>query len=403
MVVPVVPPSLIDPEALPPPLMTSELGSFAYNTFKVRIPRIIDDIVAHNAFSEEIRQAMAELRSEITEGTIRPLRESTPDKPFWDQVSRPYFGRSWLEVPWYWAEAYFYRRVLEATRYFQPGPWHGVDPYATIKGTEWRPDAAPRMIDRLLRSLSDDPETRFRQLLYASLWGNRVDLSYNVAAHLAGTEAEDELSNILVDDGEAAWRYLQDRSCGRIILIHDNAGTELLADLALVDFLLCEELASQVDLHLKAQPFFVSDAMLADVEVGIEALARGDEAARQLGERLRGHLAGGRLRLYTHWFYTTSLFYFQLPDDLRAILASADWVILKGDVNYRRLLGDAHWPPTSSFERATAYFPAPLLTLRTLKSELIVGLAPGEAERLSQEDPTWMVNGRRGVIQGRLT
>jgi hypothetical protein len=83
-------------------------------------------------------------------------------------------------------------------------------------------------------------------------------------------------------------------------------------------------------------------------------------------------------------------------------LAAADLVIFKGDVNYRRLVGEVHWPPTTPFAQATAYFPAPLVALRTCKGELIVGLAAGEAERLQAEDPAWMVNGRRGLIQARL-
>jgi hypothetical protein len=40
-----------------------------------------------------------------------------------------------------------------------------------------------------------------------------------------------------------------------------------------------------------------------------------------------------------------------------------------------------------------------LVALRTLKSELIVGLRVGEAERYREQDPDWLTNGQRGVIQ----
>ena len=43
--------------------------------------------------------------------------------------------------------------------------------------------------------------------------------------------------------------------------------------------------------------------------------------------------------------------------------------------------------------------PTPLVALRTLKAELIVGLQPGQAEAIAAADPAWLVNGRRGVIQ----
>jgi hypothetical protein len=39
------------------------------------------------------------------------------------------------------------------------------------------------------------------------------------------------------------------------------------------------------------------------------------------------------------------------------------------------------------------------LALRVLKSELSLGLQPGEAGQLTRRDPDWMVNGRWAVIQ----
>jgi hypothetical protein len=76
-------------------------------------------------------------------------------------------------------------------------------------------------------------------------------------------------------------------------------------------------------------------------------------------------------------------------------------VIVKGDANYRRLVGDAVWQPETPFEDVMRYFPAPILALRTGKSDPIVGLPRGMAQALDQQDPAWRVNGRRGVIQFR--
>ncbi|MEJ2560230.1 MAG: hypothetical protein P8186_29250, partial [Anaerolineae bacterium] len=100
-----IPSFQVDPHSLPPPLLTSEPGSFAYRTFKVRIPRIVEETIEMNSFPGEIRSALEDLRTELVNGVIRGLRETTPDKAFWDSVSRPYVGRTWLDVPWYWAEA----------------------------------------------------------------------------------------------------------------------------------------------------------------------------------------------------------------------------------------------------------------------------------------------------------
>jgi Damage-control phosphatase ARMT1-like domain len=399
----VVPPSQVSLTDLPPAIRTSDPGSFAHYTLTERLPGILRETIALNDFPDEIQRALEDLHAELTGGVVREMREEAPDRGFWNAVSAPHLGRSWLDVPWYWGEAYFYRRLLEATRYFQPGPWRWVDPFGPKKATELVPEAAPDAAKTLLGLLPEESEARFEMLLHASLWGNRSDLSYEVAARLGRpTGAREERTNLLVDDTAALWDFLRTRRCRRMAILADNAGTELLMDLLLVDFLLGQDLVAEVHLHLKPCPFFVSDAMSQDVFAGLEALKRTDGAARGLVQRLRVNLASERLRLFTHWHYGTSLFYFQLPEELRAILSGMDLVVVKGDANYRRLLGDAHWPPMTSFAQVTGYFPAPLVALRTLKAEIIVGLRSGDAERLQAEDPGWLVNGRRGLVQARI-
>ncbi len=426
----VIPPYQLDPAAIPPPLANSEAGSFAQYTMSVRVPRIAEETIAQNPFPPEIRMALAGLRAELLAGPVQPISEQAPDRAFWNTISAPYLGRPWLEAPWYWSEAYFYRRVLEATGYFQAGPWRGRDPFAPTKTTEWQPEAAPAAVRMLLRGLPDDPQARFAGLLQGSLWGNRVDLSYrHVSAqftHAAGLAAHQAgvASNLLIDDTAPVWDWLAARPAPdgpgagpagwKITLVADNAGTEQAMDLALIDFLLASGLAGEVHLHLKAQPFYVSDAMPADLEQALVALdppkvgaepagaQRPEELERALASRVRAYLSDGRLKVSAHWAYTTSLHFFQLPPDLLAEFAGCRLVVFKGDANYRRLLGDAHWPPEASFAAATAYFPAPLVALRTLKSEIITGLAPGRARLLEAEDPRWLVNGQRGVIQAKL-
>ncbi len=395
---PYLPPRRIDPAFLPPPLLASEPGSFAYDTVTQRLPDILRRTIATNAVPAAAG-ALQDLHAEMTGGRLRGLLEMAEDRTFWDEVCAPHIGLPWLDCPWFFAETFFYRRILEATGYFQPGPGQGVDPFAATKSAEWAPDAAPAAIAALAARLPEATRDRFSTLFHASLWGNRIDLSLPVAAHL-GTENVDR-EHLLVDDSDAVWRLLEQRP-GAIAFIADNTGTELAMDLTLIDFLLSAGLVGRITLYLKPQPFFVSDAMPADIEIGLSALAAGSAAGRQLAASVRRHLAAGSLRLATHWFFPTSLFYFDLPGDLFIDLAGQTLVIIKGDLNYRRLCGDARWAPTTSFGQVTAYFPAPLVALRTFKAELVVGLAPGEAGRIQAEDPDWLVNGRRGVIQANL-
>jgi hypothetical protein len=184
----------------------------------------------------------------------------------------------------------------------------------------------------------------------------------------------------------------------------DNAGTELSLDLVLAARLI-EELGAAVVLHVKVHPAFVSDAIEHDVRwflAAEEARAAAlwgecSAAARSLRALLQAELEAGGLRIAPHPFWNGPASLWDLPDELGLEFAGARLVILKGDAHYRRAVGDALWAPETPFAMVTRYFPAPLLALRTLKSDAIVGLPQGIAARLDVEDPRWRVNGQRGV------
>lgn len=85
---------------------------------------------------------------------------------------------------------------------------------------------------------------------------------------------------------------------------------------------------------------------------------------------------------------------------LYAKLSEAKLAIFKGDLNYRKLLGDINWEYTTEFRQSLRGFhPTNILSLRTVKSDVCVGLAPGVAEELFKEDESWMFTGQYGLIQ----
>ncbi len=389
------------PEPLPPPLMTSEPGSFAEATIRRRKPQIIAEVLQDNDYPPEIHESLRLLAEEILHGPVRPLAERAPDLDYWQKQWCPYAGSTWLDVPWYFAESFFYRRLLEAVRYFQPGVWEGHDPFAAAKRRQIDGvGGALPLAAGLLRELPADPQLAARALLYASLWGNRVDLSNRGV--LAGTALQaGHPQDVLIDDSAEIVAYLADGTRHqRIDFVNDNAGPEATFDLLLADLLLEQGWAGRVRMHLKPYPFFVSDAMIKDVR---ELIARleGEVELRShaAGDRLAGRLRAGSLELADNPFWASSYPFGEMPPDLRAEVAGADLVLLKGDVNYRRLLADRRWPPTTPLERITSYFPARFAVLRTLKAEIMVGLAEGRAELLWREDAEWLINGRRGLIQ----
>lgn len=84
-------------------------------------------------------------------------------------------------------------------------------------------------------------------------------------------------------------------------------------------------------------------------------------------------------------------------------ISEAFLVIFKGDLNYRKLMGDINWVYTTDFLEALRGFrPTNLVSLRTVKADVITGLPPGKAESLKKEDPNWMETGRFGLIQATI-
>jgi uncharacterized protein with ATP-grasp and redox domains len=190
----------------------------------------------------------------------------------------------------------------------------------------------------------------------------------------------------------------------QVVVVADNAGRELLADLLLIDHLLTSAMTDEVVLHVKPQPYYVSDATSADVVAGLHRLAAVPGAAGQAAVRLTAALTTGRLILRAHPFACAPLPLRHLPDDLGEEWSKASLILFKGDLNYRRLVGDQHHPATLPLAAATDYVPAPFAALRTLKSEVVVGLDPAMVQRLDHGDDggDWRVNGAYGLIQARL-
>jgi uncharacterized protein with ATP-grasp and redox domains len=395
---------------IPEPLRGEETGTFANNTVVVRLPDIARRVLAENELHPLATQNVNALISELPDGLVRLLLDRhAPDSQCWDAYLEPELGKNWLLIPWFTAETYFYRRILEATGYFEPGPGYLLDPFACQKlaGIKSNPEAVQVLSETVDQSCQPGvwDQELFIWLLKTDLWGNQADLSMwpagkkNKPDHPDLTEAQ---AYLIVDDARACALYLESlgKPASRVDFLADNAGFELTGDLALADYLLTCGIAQEVRFHLKAYPTFVSDAMSKDVRQAINFMAASSSAAiNVLGKRLHSHLISGRLQLRENIFWNSPLAMWEMPEKLREELALASLVISKGDANYRRVLGDRHWLYTTPIGQVMNYFPCPLLLLRTLKSEVAVGLPTGIPEGLSQKDPTWLTDGRWSMIQ----
>jgi hypothetical protein len=257
--------------------------------------------------------------------------------------------------------------------------------------------ATPALWDALDRaqSLEGTIEERLCALLLMTLWGNRIDLSmHDVASQ--GTAALDE--HLLSDDIAAAVEHLVADRDADVHIVMDNAGTEQALDMALADLLL-RSTNRCVILHVKMQPVLVSDVIVADILRLLELMElRGGRSAR-MSQRLRDDMEKGRLRIAPDFFWTTPDRLWELPHRIHESMDGAALVIMKGDVNYRRATNDAIWPAETTLAHTVRSFPAPLLAIRTLKSDTLVGIDSETYAKLDVSEANWRTAGTYGIIQ----
>jgi hypothetical protein len=247
------------------------------------------------------------------------------------------------------------------------------------------------------------------------LWANKCDLSVSGGEikdgqHTGMAEQLEHLKAwILVDNASEVWELLRaiDRNTDHEIHIDfvlDNAGFEVFADLCLAEFLLSLNLAKTIYFHVKNIPWFVSDASEKDINWLIEQMKQSENNyISQLGMRWQARFKDGSFQFKKHTFWTLAHDYSEMnatAPDLYAELSKAKLVFFKGDLNYRKLVGDRKWPHTTPFAEALwGFCPAPLCSLRTLKADVVVGLHPGQDSQAESKDEKWMVNGTYAVIQ----
>eukprot|EP00566_Odontella_aurita_P014699 CAMPEP_0113586980 /NCGR_PEP_ID=MMETSP0015_2-20120614/34617_1 /TAXON_ID=2838 /ORGANISM="Odontella" /LENGTH=542 /DNA_ID=CAMNT_0000492515 /DNA_START=25 /DNA_END=1653 /DNA_ORIENTATION=+ /assembly_acc=CAM_ASM_000160 len=423
---------------LPPPLFSTVPGTWAHDTMSRRVESEIlertyeemrDEF--HSPGFESALEGMERLRSELRDASnvkIRHLRELTYDdekekesrareREEWRAILEPFVskGDTWLSAPWMVAEFYLYRRLMEEIGYFDPSnpTTHLWDPFLKAKRAGLATSAASA--EGVMARVEGLPPTREGTGLAAAfaLWGNKMDLSiWPADADNADRDVFSEIleragENLLHDDAnelEDHCEGLRERGGGNVDVIVDNAGFELVTDLALADHLVSAGVAGVVTFQLKSHPTFVSDAMEKDLRETVEHYASLDAEkypyAQRAGVRWQRYLDDGKWVCREDNFWVQGSAMWDMPEPLRSDMTSrCDLAFVKGDANYRRLLGDRDWDYTAPFQDVVgAYFPCPVCALRTLKAEVGCGMDADQVERASGLDDQWMVNGRFGVV-----
>ncbi|TFK28507.1 DUF89 domain-containing protein [Coprinopsis marcescibilis] len=355
---------------------------------------------------------------------------------------------TWFTAPWLYAECYLYRLLrsyFTATKH-----WKLYDPFLSSKTKTFKHsgDSVYKLATTVYELAKNKDELRadpakieviFKEMIQMCLWGNATDLS--LLTHLT----EDDIKNlqtvgkdaqavrskfILKDDQEEVWNHVKGLKGARVDFVLDNAGFELFTDLVFADFLVTyTPFVSKVVFHPKVIPWFVSDVLPVDFVQTIEQLldptffsdlagkdtsAAVEEHLHAMAKRWRTYVEQGVFELSVPLespigvdaeaaFWTSPYPYWNLQELSPALaddLKKSGLVIFKGDLNYRKLTGDVKWPSWTPFIEAIGPLAGlfPLLSLRTNKADVAVGVPKEVSEKLDQEGEKWRVDGRYALI-----
>jgi len=407
------------------PPLKGEDGGFTQDSILNRVPKIVQETIeqSSNLNSSAISLLKALADELASNGIVIPLLRNQPEVA-WLEYTKPYEGIRFLSVPWFFLENYVYKRILDITREQIDDPFSRMKADALTSAK----DVFLKSVLPLMRGLVNDDSkpssSVLKAALYRSLWGNRADLSLSAGVVLStegkavsnsaeSSNADSDSSCLLADDSDKAVKHLfSEDGCNEVIIILDNCGLELLSDLIFSLVLLKSNPSLKVTLLSKTSPVFVSDVVLMkDVEshiafiehIGNNSENEHEKISTKCGTILREHLLSGRLSVESDEFFTSPLPSWEMPERLRTRLSRNNRLtISKGDANYRRLLGDLHWPHQTSFSDALSYFPTSILALRTTKAGVIVGISQETEKRVSSLHDDWLVSGKFGLVQLRL-
>lgn len=97
-----------------------------------------------------------------------------------------------------------------------------------------------------------------------------------------------------------------------------------------------------------------------------------DQILIRYGDKWKDYFSAGKWQIFSDPFWTYPHDFSLMKKDDKSLyseLADSHLIIFKGDLNYRKLVGDLKWKPTDTFEESLQGFhPAPLVALRTLVS-----------------------------------
>ena len=453
--------------------------SFRGITLRNRLPQLIGRLLAANdkQLSTSSKMLLQQLAVDLaTNAAVMPPWPPA-SLPQWllnyAPVESP-CAPLWSDIPWLQGEIYLNQLLVDISKCGDPS--HDI--YTSEKQEALLSFLDALVLPMLADEPTTNPFhwSRFDALpllLRNMLWGNSVDLSMFNLDQLRtnnsssntnrdgqeGSPAMQHAASLLLKDTLVAGNQLQalesivrrlvegGTSPSRFLdIVMDNAGVECCADILFGVWVVVQSNRRlTVRFHVKGQPFYVSDTNPHDVEFLLTTVAA-SALGLSFAMLVRSFMVEGLFVVAPHGFWTAASEIRDMPPELathlffsrtlcvptggqegieappaqqqqqtQVVVPRSGLVIFKGDLNFRRLVGDRDWDGGLSFmldkrepdaaalellsDAISDFWPSevPVAALRTTKSEVSVGVPRADVARLDATDKTWRFAGKYGI------
>lgn len=374
---------------------TSDKGSFAEYTVRERFPKIFCENCSEN-YDDILNITVKKGLKGSDHPGLKAMKNAVKT---YNKLSLHNFFNN---APFLLAEFYFYHLLLCRWHYTKTG----IDRFALKKDTTQK-EAQTNFTDYLedlffyverVNSIENITERenkikeKIPRLFLYSLSANTADLS-QVA------DIKNNTVRTICDETDKCIAFLMKKMLGRghqIDIICDNSGDELFSDIYLAVFLLEFDFAKKIVLHLKPVPFFVSDATMDDFAKLVFLLTPGNR-----NSKLTKLLQSRQIEVSNETFWAEPKYFDEIPHEK---FKKTHLIIIKGDLNYRRLVGDYNDDKQQSLSARNmcCFHNTPVIVFRVLKSDVLCGVDPVFESMAKNADPEYKKSGKWGIIQTNL-
>jgi len=436
------------------PSVTPINSGFArVETLGKRLPDIIDNLMLHPKIGKKSWVRLAELRRNLQEGgALEPLEYfRNPHSSAWKQLNKSLVN--WRVSNFIDLEYYFYLKILELTGYWfqvelkekidkeqfegkSPEVQHNllykhfirckgykplspnreikdIDPYFNAKNFSFKQaNDTWEVMKNNCQTIENLPLSQHSQkvdqiltlLINNAVTGNLGDLSQRKVNR-------DQFIKNKISKGPK-WCWDDRGQLKKVILniipdkenvdqyidyITDNSQSEFIADIQLIYFFVIV-LKIKVRIWIRTIPVFVSDILYTDVK-NFQSYIKNkhnSDSQFQAIDRMSACLNDTtKIEFITHPDMDTPKCFHHFADDAKELWKNSKLIIIKGDLNYRKLVEDRHWQPKTSICKDKDYQHIPIFALRAVKSETIVNIKPNAGDIEKENIPIdleWVKN-----------